>query len=85
MSHVVQVGRTQDGVVLRCQMCGAEMVATCNDCVRNFAAAHAHTHYGLGDVVALGIKRLFGIKPCPACEQRKATLNRAAPRVWRRS
>jgi formate dehydrogenase maturation protein FdhE len=83
-ASVVVVGRTQQGLLLRCRVCGAELEATCDDCVRNFTSEHAHTHLGLGDVVASGIKRLFGIKPCPACERRKAALNRAVPRAMRR-
>lgn len=38
---------------------------------------------GLGDVIAAGIKAVFGIKPCDACKQRQELLNRLAPRVYR--
>lgn len=72
------------GLLLHCEVCGAELVATCDDCVRNFYAEHQHTHYGLGDVVAMGIKSLLGIKPCPACERRRGWLNKQAPKVLRR-
>jgi hypothetical protein len=85
---VVFLGRTPTGLRLRCTVCGEEFDATCGTCAEEFAAAHqaAHqdAHYGLGDLVAIGIKRLIGIKPCPACQRRQAKLNRVAPRVWRR-
>lgn len=84
MAARVSAWPVRGGTLLRCEVCGAELVATCDDCQRNFVAQHQHTHYGLGDVVAKGIKVMFGIKPCPACEQRKARLNAMAPRVWRR-
>ena len=38
---------------------------------------------GLGDAIAAGTQAL-GIKPCTPCERRRAMLNRAAPRVFRR-
>lgn len=82
--HVLVVGRTPTTVRLRCTVCGEEFDATCEDCVRGFAEAHQHSHYGLGDIVALGIKRLLGVKPCRGCKRRQAGLNRMAPRVWRR-
>lgn len=83
--NVVHDGSGPHGYpVLRCQVCGDAIEASCADCVRNFHAQHAHQDVGLGDVVARGIKALFGIKPCAGCERRKAALNRAFPRVYRR-
>lgn len=83
-ARVVVAGRTRTGLRLRCTVCGEEFDATCQDCVQGFVDAHQHTHYGLGDLVAAGIKRLFGIAPCRGCHQRQATLNQVAPRVWPR-
>jgi hypothetical protein len=85
--HVVVEGRGPHGYpVLRCRACGDAIEASCNDCVLNFHAGHQHLarDVGLGDVIAGGIKRLLGIAPCAACEERKQALNRAVPRVYRR-
>jgi hypothetical protein len=54
----------------------------------DFQMAHAHRperlYMGLGDVVAAGIKKVLGIKPCGGCQQRQQALNSLAPRVWPR-
>ena len=34
---------------------------------------------GLGDVVAVAIHKLTGIKPCAACERRRRWLNKIFP------
>ncbi len=84
MSNIEVVGRVPGALRLRCRVCGEEFNATCEECAASFSAAHEHSHYGLGDLVAIGIKRLFGIAPCKGCVRRKQALNRVAPRMVRR-
>jgi len=52
-------------------------------CGARMRAPAAAGYGGLGDAVAAGTKAL-GIEPCTPCERRRAMLNRAVPRVFRR-
>lgn len=71
---------------VQCRICHATALVRSQAELNAFNAAHAHRdqYMGLGDVIASGIKKVFGIKPCGGCEQRRQSLNNFAPRVWRR-
>ena len=74
---------------VRCSGCGAVATVLNQGQVNQFNQAHASCYprgqsMGLGDVVAAGIKKVFGIAPCGGCERRAQYLNKLAPRVWRR-
>lgn len=82
-------GRTTQGFVVRCTVCGAAATAGSPQGVDAFAAAHqahqspAQTHYGAGDLVARATKAL-GVEPCTPCEQRRRDWNQRFPRLWPR-
>lgn len=72
---------------LRCPGCGAVANVLNAQQVEAFQLRHrdcVRQYMGLGDVVAAGIKKVFRVAPCGACERRKQVLNNMAPRVWRR-
>jgi hypothetical protein len=53
--------------------------------IAEFIAAHSATqgHSGLGDIVR-SVTKFFGFGACEPCAKRRAALNAAAPRVYRR-
>lgn len=80
---------TTAGFVVRCSACGAQGSVGTPQLVDTFAAQHqehrspAQGHYGAGDLVARATSAL-GIQPCTPCEARRAALNQALPKLWRR-
>jgi hypothetical protein len=50
---------------------------------RDVPGPDSHTGIGLGDVVA-GATKAVGIKPCGACQNRQAAMNRATPSIIRK-
>jgi hypothetical protein len=72
---------------VQCPVCRVRAVVNNQGELQGFQRAHSHhqpQYMGLGDVVASGIKKIFGIKPCGGCQQRQQALNNFAPRVWRK-
>lgn len=59
--------------------------AACPDCLKQLAAdlSGSRTHYGLGDLVH-GAAKALGFRRCTGCAQRQVTMNRVAPRLFRR-
>jgi hypothetical protein len=80
---------TRTGLLVACQVCGGKAGPLNWPGLHQFALQHrehvstAPTHFGAGDVVAAATKAL-GMQSCSPCEQRRMTLNRMMPRVWRR-